>query len=171
MSRTILALQAALLGLAITLSSPQPAIAQTAATPYRYNTPPGWVRAMDGDIESLTPQAEPAGSVQMMLLAPKAASGDFKSQFDQERVALESYWGLKAPHATPLQGGQAAVGQYAAYFASYDSDGGARYMGFMALGTPQQFALLVFVAGSHDAFNRLAPQATEVFKSLSIAAR
>lgn len=171
MSRTTFSLRVALLGLALALASPPPALAQATAPAYRYNAPPGWVRAMEGDIESLTPQTEPTGSVQVMLLAPKPASGDFRAQFEAERAALESYWGLKAPYATPLQGGQATVGQYAAYFASYDSDGGARYMGFMALGTPQQFALLVFVASSHDAFNRLAPQATEVFKSLSIAAK
>ena len=171
MSRMILAVQAALLGVAAALASPQPAAAQTAATPYRYNAPAGWVRAMDGDIESLTPPTEPTGSVQLMLLAPKPASGDFRSQFDVERAALESFWGLKASQATAPQGGQAAAGQYAAWFASYDSDGGPRYMGFMALGTQQQFALLVFVASSHDAFNRVAPQAVEVFKSLSVVAR
>ena len=171
MRRTTFSLKFALIGLALAVASPQPATAQAAASAYRYNAPPGWVREVEGDIESLTPQTEPSGSVQMMLMAPKPASGDFRAQFETERAALESFWGLKAPHATPLQSGQAAVGQYAAYFASYDSDGGARYMGFMALGTPQQFALLVFVASSHDAFNRVAPQATEVFKTLSIVAR
>ena len=171
MSRTKAVLHTVLFGLATALALPQPAAAQTATTPYRYNAPSGWTRAMDGDIESLTPPTEPTGSVQLMLLAPKPASGDFRSQFDVERAALESFWGLKAPQATPLQGGQAAAGQYAAWFASYDSDGGPRYMGFMALGTQQQFALLVFVASSHDAFNRVAPRAVEVFKSLSVVAR
>lgn len=147
-----------------------PSLAQSGASPYRYTTPPGWAHAVEGDIESLTPQAEPAGSAQLMLLAPKPANGDFRAQFESERAALESFWGLRAPQAVPLQAGQAAVGQYAAYFASYDSDGGPRYMGFLALGNQKQVALLVFVAGSDDAFNRLAPQAVAVFKTLSFAA-
>lgn len=162
-------IQSVVLGLLFALTAaPGVGGAQTAAAPYQYRTPAGWVRAVEGDIETLTPQSEPAGSAQLMLLAPKAASGEFRSQFEAERAALESFWGLRAPQATPLQSGQAAVGSYAAYFASYDSDGGPRYMGFMALGTQQQFALMVFVAGNHDSFNRLAPQATEVFKSLSL---
>jgi hypothetical protein len=143
--------------------------AQSAASPYRYTTPPGWAHGVEGDIESLTPQAEPAGSAQLMLLAPKPAAGDFRAQFEAERASLESFWGLRAPQAVPLQAGQAAVGQYAAYFASYDSDGGPRYMGFLALGNQKQVALLVFVAGSDDAFNRLAPQAVEMFKTFSFA--
>lgn len=145
-----------------------PAVAQTAPSAYRYQLPPGWTQAMEGDIESLTPAAEPAGSAQLMLLAPKAASGDFRQQFDAERAALESFWGLRAPQAAPPQGGSASVGQYAAHFASYDSDAGPRYMAFMALGTPQKFGLLVFVASDDRGFNRLAPQAVEVFRSLSL---
>lgn len=158
----------AILGALLT-SNAAPSLAQSAAAPYRYTTPPGWTHAVEADIESLTPQAEPAGSAQLMLLAPKPATGDFRAQFEAERAALESFWGLRAPQAVPLQAGQATVGQYAAYFASYDSDGGPRYMGFLALGNQKQVALLVFVAGSDDAFNRLAPQAVELFKTLSFA--
>ena len=153
-----------LLALAMAL----PAAAQNATSSYRYQPPPGWISALEGDIESLTPQGEPGGTAQVMLLAPKAASGAFHAQFDAERAALEQFWGLRAPQATPLQSGQAAVGAYAAYFASYDSDGGPRYMGFMALGNAQQFGMLVFVADSDTSFNRLAPQATEIFKSLAL---
>lgn len=141
--------------------------AQSAASAYRYSAPSGWAQAMEGDIETLTPKGEPEGSVQLMLLAPKAASGDFRSQFESERTALEGFWGLRAPRATPLQSGKAAVGQYAAYFASYDSDAGPRFMGFMGLGNAKKFALVVFVTSGDDYFNRLAPQATQVFKSLS----
>lgn len=149
-------------------SSALPAASQSGPA-YRYPTPAGWARAVEGDIESLTPQAEPAGTAQLMLLAPKPASGDFRQQFDAERAALEAFWGLRAPQAAPLQAGQSASGPYAAYFASYDSDGGPRYMGFMALGTPRQFALLVFVAASDSSFNRLAPQAVEVFKGIAVS--
>lgn len=152
--------------LAALLSAP-PGAAQTAGG-YKYNPPPGWTRSTDGDVEVFVPQAEPAGSAQLMLLAPKPASGDFRSQFDSERATLEQFWGLRAPQAVPLQSGRAAVGTYAAYFASYDSDGGARYMGFLALGTSHQFGMLVFVAVSHDAFNRLAPQVVELFKGLAL---
>ena len=140
------------------------------ASPYRYALPAGWTRALDGDVEMLAPQAEPPGSVQLMVLAPKPASGDFKQQFDAERATLESFWGLRAPLGAPVQAGQAAAGKYAAYFASYDSDGGPRYMAFLALGSPTQLAMLVLVASSDQTFNRLAPQAVEVFKTLGFTA-
>lgn len=149
------------------------AAAQGSASSYRYAPPAGWTQAMDGDIETLTPAAEPAGSVQMMLLAPKAAAGEFRAQFESERAALESFWALRAPQGVPLQSGRATVAgmpvDYAAHFASYDSDAGPRFMGFLALGDGQRFALVVFVAASHDSFNRLAPQAVEVFRGLSFA--
>jgi hypothetical protein len=153
----------------LSLGASPDAQAQAGASPYRYSLPAGWTRASEGDIEMLTPQAEPAGSVQLMVLAPKPASGDFRQQFDGERAALESFWGLRAPAATPLQSGQAASGKYAAYFASYDSDGGPRYMAFLALGSPTQLALLVLVASSDEAFNRLAPQAVSLFKTLGFS--
>jgi hypothetical protein len=146
-----------------------PSAAQQPGSGYRYTAPPGWSRSADGDVEVFAPQSEPEGTAQLLVLAPKAASGDFRAQFDTERQTLEQFWGLRAPQAVPLQSGQAPVGRYAAYFASYDSEGGARYMGFMALGSTQNFGMLVFVAASHDAFNRLAPRAVEVFKSLSLA--
>lgn len=146
-----------------------PAAQGQAASPYRFTAPTGWAHAVEGDIETLTPQSEGAGSVQLMLIPPKPASGDFAQQFDAERTSLEAFWGLRAPAAVPPQSGQASVGRYAAHFASYDSDSGPRYMGFMALGTPRQLGLLVFVASSDDAFNRLVPQAIEVFRSLSLA--
>jgi hypothetical protein len=69
------------------------------------------------------------------------------------------------------QRGQSASGPYAAYFASYDSDGGPRYMSFLAQTQDQQFALVVFVAASAEAFNRLAPVATELFKTLQVVQR
>lgn len=147
--------------------------AQGSALSYRYPSPAGWTQAMDGDIETLTPAAEAAGSAQLMLLAPKAATGEFRAQFESERAALESFWALRAPQGVPLQSGRATVAgmpvEYAAHFASYDSDAGPRFMGFLALGDGQRFALMVFVAASHDSFNRLAPQAVEVFRALSFA--
>jgi hypothetical protein len=148
------------------------ATAQT-PSPYRFATPPGWAAAMEGDIATVTPQSEPPGSVQLMLLAPRPASADFSSQFEAERRALESFWALRAPHSAPPQAGRAVIDgkaiDYAAHFASYDSDAGERYLGFMALGDGQRFALAVFVAASAEGFNRLAPQAVEVLRGLSFA--
>ncbi|MCU0952913.1 MAG: hypothetical protein MUC68_18270 [Burkholderiaceae bacterium] len=164
--------RAALLALTL-LALTGAARAQAGASSYHYAPPPGWTQAMDGDIETLTPASEPAGNAQLMLLAPKAAAGEFRAQFEAERAALESFWALRAPQAVPLQSGRATVAgmpmEYAAHFASYDSDAGPRFMGFLALGDGRRFALLVFVAASHDSFNRLAPQAVEVFRALSFA--
>lgn len=154
---------AALLGIAWL-----PAAMAQGAGGYRFSAPPGWTRNADGDVEVLVPRSEPADTAQIMMMAPKPAQGGFAAQFESERAALEQYWGLRAPLAVPLQSGQAAVGSYAAYFASYDSDAGPRYMGFMAIGDGRRFGLLVFVAASHEAFNRLAPQAVEVFKSIAL---
>ena len=140
-----------------------------ATSPYRYTVPPGWTRAIEGDIEMLAPQAEPAGNVQVMLIPPKPANGEFRVQFENERAALEQFWALRAPRAVAPQGGRATAGEYGAHFASYDSDSGARYMGFLGLGDGRQFALVVFVANSDDGFNRLARVAVEVFKGLSFS--
>lgn len=132
--------------------------------------PSGWSRAQDGDSEILTPGAEPAGSAQLLILAPKPVSGEFHRQFEVERAQLEQFWGLRAPAPVDPQRGESAEGAWAAYFASYDSDGGARYMSFLARALRGQFVMVVFVAATHDSFNRVAPQATEVFKSLRIGA-
>lgn len=153
--------------LSLALVTPASALAQPAGG-YRYSTPAGWSGSSDGDITVLTPTSEPADTAQLLMLAPKAAAGEFSAQFDAERAALEQFWGLRAPQATPPQGGQAAAGRYAAYFASYDSEAGPRYLGFMALGDGRRFGMLVFVAANHDAFNRLAPQAVQVFKGLAL---
>jgi hypothetical protein len=145
--------------------------AQSGASAYQYAAPAGWSRAMDGDTEVLSPANEPAGTAQVLLLAPKPAAGDFDQQFTAERTALEQFWRLRAPAPVAPQRGQSASGPYAAYFASYDSDGGARYMSFLAQTQGQQFALVVFVAASAEAFNRLAPVATELFKTLQVVRR
>lgn len=158
---TLVALGAAL--------APLSAQAQTAAaSPYRYTAPNGWTRSSDGSIESFTPTAEPQGSVQMMLLAPKPLTGDFNAQFAAERSQLEQFWGLRAPQSVAPQGGQVAAGPYGAYFASYDSDSGQRYMSFLALGQQGQFGMLVFVAATSEDFNRLANSATQLFTSMGI---
>ncbi|MCZ8032704.1 MAG: hypothetical protein ACK5JG_08295 [Pseudomonadota bacterium] len=136
---------------------------------YQYVLPPGWSPSIDGDTELLVPGGEPAGAVQVLLLAPKPLAADFDSQFAAERAQLEQFWGLRAPAPAAPQRGQSAQGPYAACFASYDSDGGARYMSFLAQGSGGQFAMLVFVAASHDVFNRVAPQATQLFTTLRIA--
>lgn len=159
-------LAAALLAAALAAAAGT-ALAQ--AAPYQYALPQGWTRASEGDTEVLVPAAEPAGSVQVLILAPKPIAGDFDSQFAAERAQLEQFWSLRAPAPVAPQRGQSAQGPYAAYFASYDSDGGPRYMSFLGLGSGGQFALLVFVAASHDAFNRVAPQATQIFTTLRVA--
>lgn len=143
--------------------------AQSAAR-LQASVPSGWSRAQDGDTEILTPGSEPDGSAQLLLLAPKPAGGDFFQQFESERAQLERYWGLRAPQPVDPQRGQSAEGPWAAYFASYDSDGGARYMSFLARAIRGQFVMVVFVAATHDSFNRTAPQATEVFKNVRLAA-
>jgi len=145
------------------------AFAQTAtATPYRYPLPPGWSRAADGDTETLSP-ADAGGAIQVMIMAPKAAGGDFAAQFASERAALEGFWGLRAPQPAPPQQGQGSLGPYGAYFASYDSDGGPRFMGFLAQVQNQRFAMVVFVAAANDTFNRYAPNVVDVFKGLAVA--
>jgi hypothetical protein len=66
------------------------------------------------------------------------------------------------------QSGRTRAGPYAAYFASYASEGGARYMSFLAIGRPGGFSMMVFVAASDDAFNRVAPQATKLWQNLQL---
>ena len=143
-----------------------PASAQQSA--YRYTLPTGWTRSIDGGVETLTPTAESAGTVQALLLAPKPLAQDFDAQFDAERSALEAHWGLTAPLPVTPQRGRTAAGPHAAYFASYASEGGPRYMSFLALGRQGKFSMLVFVAASDDAFNRLAPQATQFWQGLQL---
>jgi PAN domain len=145
-----------------------PVLAQQSV--YSYTLPSGWTRSIEGDVETLTPAAEPAGSAQAMLFAPKALGQDFETQFNSERSALEASWGLSAPMPVSPQSGRTKAGPYAAYFASYESEGGARYMSFLAIGRPQGFAMMVFVAASDDAFNRVAPQATQLWQNLELAA-
>ncbi len=132
------------------------------------SVPTGWSRAQEADTVILTPGSEPAGSAQLLVLAPKPVSGDFQRQFADERVQLEQHWGLRAPMPVDPQRGESAEGPWAAYFASYDSDGGARYMSFMARAIRGQFVMVVFVAATHEGFNRVAPQATEVFKTIRL---
>lgn len=144
-----------------------PAAAQS--NPYRYSLPAGWTSSADGGVETFVPGSEAAGTVQALLLAPKPLAQDFEAQFDAERSALEAHWGLSAPHATPAQRGRTAAGPYAAHFASYASEAGPRYMSFLAVGRNGKFALLVFVAASDEAFNRLAPQATQLWQGLQVA--
>lgn len=139
------------------------------ASPYRFTPPAGWSRADDGDTVVLSPGSEAAGSAQLLLIAPKPVAGDFDQQFAAERAQLEQFWGLRAPAPVAPQRGQGPQGPYAAYFASYDSDGGPRYMSFLALSNGRDMALVVFVAASHEVFNRVAPQATQIFASLQIA--
>jgi hypothetical protein len=158
-----MALCALLTGL---LGAALPAAAQQG--PYRYAVPAGWTRSADAGAETLVPSAEPAGTAQALLLAPKPLAGEFDAQFDAERAALESHWGLQRPQATPPQRGRTAAGPYAAHFASYASDGGPRYMSFLAIGRNGQFAMLVFVATTDEAFNRLAPQVTGLWQGLQL---
>jgi hypothetical protein len=143
--------------------------AQAQTSRYQYALPQGWSKSIEGDAEVLVPGGEPAGTVQVLILAPKPLTADFDSQFSAERAQLEQFWGLRAPAPVAPQRGQSAHGPYAAYFASYDSDSGPRYMSFLAQGTDGQLAMLVFVAASHDAFNRVAPHATALFSTLRIA--
>jgi len=139
------------------------------ASAYRYAVPAGWQRSVEGDTEVLVPTALPAGSAQLLLLAPKPLAGDFFQQFDAERTQLEQFWRLRDPAPVDPQRGTGPQGPWAAFFASYDSDGGPRYMSFLARAIGQQWVLAVFVAADHDSFNRVAPQATHLFTSLQLA--
>lgn len=147
-----------------TLLTPVESAAQ--ASPYRYSTPAGWTRSSDGSVESFANANQP--NVQMMLMAPKPLAGDFNTQFAQERAALEQFWGLRAPMAQPAQSGKSSAGPYAAHFASYDSDGGPRYMAFMAVGQQGQFGMLVFVAATAAEFNASAQAAGQLFSGLAV---
>jgi hypothetical protein len=153
--------------LLLTMAACLPVAAQQSA--YSYNLPSGWTRSIDGGAETLTPSAEPPGTVQVLLLAPKPLEQDFDTQFESERRSLEASWGLTAPQPVTPQRGRTTAGPYAAYFASYASEGGARYMSFLALGRPGGFSMMVFVAASDDAFNRVAPQATQLWQTLQFA--
>ena len=157
---------AALLALVAAL----PAHAQGGAPPF--TLPPGWTSTADAGMHTLIPAGEPAGTVQALVLSSKPLLPDFEAQFDAERRALEAHWGLSAQQATPAQRGRTAAGPsatlYAAHFASYTSESGPRYMSFLGLGRQGKFVLMVFVAASDDAFNRLAPQATQIWQGLQV---
>jgi hypothetical protein len=144
------------------------ASAQAAA--YQFNAPPGWAVAAEGDVVTLTPQAEPAGAVQLMILPVKRLQPDFAAQFAAERSALESFWGLRDMQAAPPLRSRSSAGDYAAHFASYASGEGYRYMAFMALGGRGAFGMVIFVASSSDGFNRLSARAADVFNGLGLTA-
>lgn len=139
-----------------------------AGGPYRYTVPAGWNRSVADGMESFVPAAEPPDSAQMLLLPPKPASGALQAQFDAERAALESTWQLTQPQPAPPQSGRVDARTYAAYYASYDSAAGARYLAFMGLGENGRMGMLVFVAATPEAFNRLSPQAAALLQSLRI---
>lgn len=147
------------------------AAAATAQNKVQINVPAHWSASQEGDAVVYTPSNQPAGTAQVLLLAPKPLAGEFYGQFEAERAQLEQFWGLRTPAPVDPQRGTSREGPWAAYFASYDSDGGARYMSFLARALGGQFVMLVFVAVSADAFNALAPQATEMFKSARLASR
>jgi len=138
------------------------------ASAYRYTVPPGWQRGTADGMESFTPTQEAPDSAQMVLLPPKPLQGPLQTQFDAERAALEAGWQLSAPQAAPPQAGRVGDLGYAAYYASYDSAGGARYLAFMGLAHNGRLGMLVFVAATPEAFNRLAPEAAALLQSLRI---
>jgi len=138
------------------------------AADYSYTTPSGWQAAVADGMETLTPSQEPEGTAQLMLLPVKPLQGDFASQFQAERQSLESSWGLSAAQPAAPQSGAYGGTQYAAYYASYDSAGGERYLAFMALGQNGRLGMLVLVSASADGFNRVAPQAAALLRGLRI---
>ncbi len=144
----------------------RPAIAQS--SPVQFTLPPGWTSQADAGTQTLVPNSEAAGTAQALLLAPKPLLPDFDAQFDAERRALEAHWGLSAPQPTPPQRGRTAVGPHAAHFASYSNEAGPRYMSFLAVGRQGKFVMLVFVAASDEAFNRLAPQVTQLWQGMQV---
>lgn len=152
------------------LTAPAPALAQAGAGASAVNVAlaPGWSRGREGDIEVLTPAAAP-GTVQVLIMAPVPLTEEFDRQVERERAQLEQFWQLRDARPARPQRGQAGSGPYAAWFASYDSDGGERYMSFLAQAQRGRLVMFVFVAASSEEFNRLAPEATAMFASLSLA--
>lgn len=149
------------------LALPPATHAQT--SPYRYTVPQGWTRSVADGTESFAPASEPADTAQIVLLPLKPLQGALQGAFDAERMSLESGWGLAAPQAAPPQAGRFGELSYAAHYASYDSAAGARYLAFMGMAHNGRLAMLVFVAATPEAFNRLAPQAAALLQSLRIA--
>jgi hypothetical protein len=164
---TVACLRAAIAALAI--AGATLAHAQQPAGPYRYTMPPGWQRSVADGMESFVPIAEPADTVQIVLLPAKPLQGALQPAFDAERAALEAGWGLSAPMAAAPQAGRVGELSYSAHYASYESAGGPRYMAFMGLGQNARLAMLVFVASTPEAFTRWAPQAAALLQSLRIA--
>jgi hypothetical protein len=154
--------------LAGALLAPLGSGAQTATSAYNYALPAGWQRSAPDGIETFAPTSEQAETAQILLLPHKPMQGDFQAFFDSERVNLEGQWGLVAPQSPVPQAGRMGASNYAAYFASYDSSAGPRYLGFLAVGQNGRFGMLVFVAATADGFNRLAPQAVALLKSMQI---
>jgi hypothetical protein len=146
-----------------------PAVAQSApgASSVNLTLAPGWSRGQEGDIDVLTPAAA-SGTVQVLIMAPAPLTEDFDRQFAREREQLEQFWQLRDARPVAPQRGQAGSGPFAAWFASYDSDGGERYMSFLAQAQRGQLLMFVFVAASSEEFNRLAPEATAMFASLTL---
>lgn len=145
------------------------ATAQSGEAIARYTTPAGWqANTADGAV-SFSTDKEPADTVQLMLLPSKAQQGDFQTQFTAERQSLEAQWALSAPQAAAPQSAKVGSASYAAYYASYDSAAGPRYMAFMATGQRAKLTMLVFVAASAEAFNRQSAQAAALLQSLQIA--
>ena len=137
------------------------------ASPVHVTLAPGWSRGREGDIDVLTPAAA-SGTVQVLIMAPAPLTEDFDRQFAREREQLEQYWQLRDARPVAPQRGQAGSGPFAAWFASYDSDGGERYMSFLAQAQRGQLLMFVFVAASSEEFTRLAPEATAMFASLTL---
>lgn len=153
----------------VLLSVLLPPAVQAQPSPYRYTVPQGWTRSVADGMESFAPANEPADSAQIVLLPPKPQQGAMQGAFDAERASLETGWGLTAPQSAPPQAGRVGELSYAAHYASYDSAAGARYLAFMGMAHNGRLAMLVFVAATPEAFNRLAPQAAALLQSLRIA--
>lgn len=152
--------------LLLALMSSWPVAAQQSA--YTYTAPSGWSRSVESGVEIFTPKSQ-ADSAQILLFAPKPMTGKFEAQFDAERASMEADWGLSAPQPVSPQRGSNQSGAYSAYFASYHSEGGPRYMSFLGLGRGGSFSMMIFVASSDEVFNRLAPQATQMWQTLQLA--
>jgi len=138
------------------------------AADYSYSTPNGWQVALVDGIQTFTPNQEPQGTAQLMLLPIKPLQGDFSSQFQNERLALESSWGLSAAQPAIAQSGTYGGAQYAAYYASYDSAGAGRYLAFMATAQNGSLGMLVLVTDSAEGFNRVATHAAGLLQRLRI---
>lgn len=144
----------------------KPAVAQTAA--YSATPPAGWVATEQDGAVLYAPPAEPPGSAYILLLPVQAQGPDFAAQFNANRQQLETSLGLTLKRANPLRRGTSSAGEFAAWFATYQTGQGDRHLSYMARADRGAYGALMFMADSDSRYERLADQATQMFNGLRL---